>query len=54
MPKAVFSVEGEIEDFTRVDNIYRTLKREAGKLLTKWTIKFDVEYEESEGESEVI
>lgn len=52
MPKAIFKVEGEIEDFTRIDNIYRVLKREAGKLLTNWKINFDIQYEESQGEGE--
>ena len=50
MPKAIFIIEGEIEDFTRIDNVYRVFKREGEKLLKKWTLKFDIKYEESEGE----
>ena len=53
MPKATFTVEGEIEDFTRIDNIYRVLKREGEKLLKNWKIKFDIKYEESEEEGEI-
>lgn len=53
MPKAIFTVEGVIEDFTRVDNMYRVMKRESDKLLTKWVIKFDVQYTETEGEGEI-
>jgi len=54
MPKGKFTIEGEIDDFTRIDNIYRTLKREGEKLLTKWKISFDIEYEETQGEGEVV
>jgi len=53
MPKATFTVEGEIEDFTRIDNIYRVLKREAAKLLKNWKLNFDIKFEESEGEGEI-
>jgi len=50
MPKATFTITGEIEEFERVDNLYRSLKREGEKLLKNWEIKLDVEYEEKEGE----
>ncbi len=53
MPRAVFTIEGEIEDFSRIDNIYRVLKREGEKLLSNWKIKFDIQFEESEGEGEI-
>lgn len=53
MPKAVFQISGEIEDFTRVDNIYRSLKREGDKLLKDWTISFNVEYVEKRGKGEI-
>lgn len=53
MPKAIFTIEGEIEDFTRIDNIYRSLKKEGDRLLKKWKLKFDVQYEETEGEGEI-
>ena len=53
MPRAIFTIEGEITDFTRVDNLYRTLKREGEKLLNNWVINFDVKYTEKEGELEI-
>ena len=53
MPKAVFTIEGEIGDFTRIDNLYRSLKREGEKLLKDWTIKLDVSYQERKGEGEI-
>jgi len=53
MPKASFTIEGEIADFTRIDNLYRTLKREGEKLLKEWTIKFNVDYEERQGEGQI-
>jgi len=54
MPKAIFTIEGEIEDFTRIDNLYRVLKKEGKKLLKEWKITFNVEYEETEGEGESV
>lgn len=52
MPKAKFIIEGDIKDFTRVDNLYRKLKSEGSQLLDNWRIEFDVQYEESMGEIE--
>ena len=49
-PIAVFTVSGEIDDFTRADNLYRTMKRETEKLLKKWKIEFKIDYTEIEGE----
>ena len=53
MPKASFTISGEIEDFTRVDNIYKTLKREGNKLFKDWVIDFDVKYQEKQGKGEI-
>lgn len=50
MPLAVFTITGSIKDFTRIDNLYSSLKRESDKLLTDWTIKVNVDYEEKKGE----
>ncbi len=50
MPKAEFKITGEIADFTRLDNVYRTLKREAEKLLNGWTMNVEVTYQEQQGE----
>ncbi len=50
VPKAVFTVSGEIADFTRADNLYRTMKRETEKLLKNWSIDFKIDYSEKEGE----
>jgi len=54
MPIAVFTISGEVKDFSRVDNIYRTMKREGEKLLDNWEIDFKVEFEEKMGEGEVV
>ncbi len=54
MPKATFQISGEIKDFSRVDNIYRTMKREGEKLLDDWEIKFDVTFEEKKGTGETL
>ncbi len=48
MPKATFTITGEITDFGRVDNVYNTLKREGAKLLKNWTINVNVDYEEKQ------
>lgn len=53
MPKCTFTIEGEIGDFTRIDNLYRSLKREGDKLLTDWTIRLNIAYTEKRGEGEV-
>ena len=50
MPEATFIVRGSIEDFTRLDNLYRSLKRESNKLLAEWTIDVEVKYSEKKGE----
>lgn len=47
-PIAKFEITGEIEDFNRLDNLYRTMKREGEKLLKNFTIKVTAEYEESQ------
>ncbi len=50
MPEATFIIRGSIEDFTRLDNLYKSLKREGGKLLDAWTIDVQVKYSEKKGE----
>jgi len=50
VPKATFTVTGEITDFTRADNLYRTMKREIAKLLKNWSLDFKIDYQEAEGE----
>lgn len=50
MPESTFIVKGKIEDFTRLDNLYKALKREGDKLLTDWTIDVTVTYTEKQGE----
>lgn len=50
MPRAKFTIEGEINEFERIDNLYRSLKREGSKMLKNWTIEVTAEYTEIEGE----
>jgi len=50
MPEAIFTITGSIGDFTRLDNLYKSLKRESEKLLTDWTMNIKVTYEEKKGE----
>jgi len=50
MPQAVFTISGSIADFTRLDNIYKALKREADKGLTNWTLDAKVEYSEKQSD----
>jgi hypothetical protein len=50
MPEATIIITGSIEDFMRLDNLYKALKREGDKLLTAWTINVEVKYTEKEGE----
>ena len=52
-PKATFTITGEIDDFTRIDNLYKALKREGVKLLKNSTIHVQVEYIERVGEGEI-
>lgn len=52
VPLATFKITGTVSDFSRVDNIYRSLKREGEKLLDNWTIELSVSYEENKGERE--
>ncbi len=48
MPQATFTINGDIKDFTRLDNLYVSLKRETVKLLEKWNIDVNVVYSETE------
>ena len=50
MPEATFIVRGNIEDFTRLDNLYKSVKREIAKLLSEWTFDVEVKYSEKAGE----
>lgn len=50
MPECTFTLIGDVADFTRVDNVYKSLKREAVKGLKGWTITVEVKYTEKEGE----
>ena len=50
MPECKFTLSGSIEDFTRIDNLYRSLKREGEKLLTTWEINAEVSYTEKQGD----
>lgn len=50
MPEATFTITGSIEDFTRLDNLYKSLKREAEKLLSGWELNVKVQYSEKKGE----
>ena len=52
MPKATFTITGEIEEFDRIDNLYRSLKREGAKMLSDWEISVSAEYNEKAGERE--
>lgn len=52
VPQATFKITGTVADFSRVDNIYRTMKREGEKLLDDWKIELSVEYVETKGERE--
>ncbi len=50
MPECTFIIRGAIADFTRLDNLYKSLLREAQKLLTKWELNVEVKYLEKQGE----
>ena len=50
MPEASFIIRGKVADFTRLDNLYKSLKREGDKLLEEWTINVEVKYSEKKGE----
>ncbi|MBA7628004.1 hypothetical protein ES703_35474 [subsurface metagenome] len=50
MPEATFTISGSIADFTRLDNLYKSLKRESEKLLDPWEMLVDVKYSEKKGE----
>lgn len=50
MPEATFTVKGSIKDFTRLDNLYSSLKREIEKLLADWNIDVSVTYSEKKGD----
>jgi len=50
MPSCNIVIKGDITDFTRVDNLYTSLKREANKMLTGWTIDVEIKYTEKSGD----
>jgi len=52
MARAKFTITGDVSEFERVDNLYRSMKREGAKMLKNWVIDMSVEYSEKEGEKE--
>lgn len=48
MPQAIFKITGEIEDFDRMDNLYKTMKREGAKLLKNWVIEVEASFQEKQ------
>ena len=50
MPECTFTIKGAIADFTRLDNLYKSLIRESDKLLTGWEMNVEVKYSEKQGE----
>ena len=50
-PKATFTISGEIDDFTMIDNLYKAMKNQGVKLLKNWTIGVQVDYTEQEVET---
>jgi len=50
MIRTTFKITGDIEDFARVDNLYKVMKREGDKLMKKWELEIDVTFIEKEGE----
>jgi len=53
MPRTKFTITGDIVDFERIDNLYRTLRREGAKLLKNWEMTMESTYSEKEGEKEI-
>jgi len=50
MPRATFTIEGDIAEFDRIDNLYRSIKREGEKGLKNWTITVKADYVETQEE----
>lgn len=50
MPECTFIIKGAIVDFTRLDNLYKSLIRESDKLLSNWIMDVEVKYSEKQGE----
>lgn len=53
MVNCTFTLNGTIQDFSRIDNAYSTIKRAAATLLKDATISVTVEYEEKIGTGEL-
>lgn len=45
-PEVTVVLTGKIADFSRIDNVYVSLKREGAKLLKDWKIDIDVKFSE--------
>lgn len=45
-PEVQVTIKGNVLDFTRIDNAYKSFRREAEKLLANWQIEVKVEYSE--------
>jgi len=50
MPKTTITITGDIEAFDRIDNFYKSMKRESTKMLKNWEIVIEAEYSEKVGE----
>jgi len=40
------SITGLISDFSRIDNVYLSMKRECEKIFSKWNFDISIEYHE--------
>jgi len=52
-PTASITIKGEIEDFTRIDNVYKSFKREGMKFLSNAEITVTIDYTERFGTQEI-
>ncbi|KKL72370.1 hypothetical protein LCGC14_2085560 [marine sediment metagenome] len=50
---ATITITGDIEDFTRIDNLYSTMKREGARLLKNPKIQIKIDYVEVIGTAEI-
>lgn len=51
MPRTSFKITGDIDEFNRIDNLYRVMRREGEKLLKNWEIVVEASFSESEEEA---
>ena len=53
MPNCTFKIDGEIQNFSRIEDAFKAIRTQSEKLLNNWKIELNVQYTEAAGKGEL-